>query len=119
MIALELFSWWYGAGWKQLFSRTNRNLAALGEAFSAGTLLKTLFAPWKRIITYPGAGLDAHLHAFIDNLVSRAIGFVVRIFVLVAFVFLSVLTLLLNAVMLVIWPLVPLGIVATIVKGLI
>lgn len=116
-MALELFRWWYGRGWATLLSRTNNNFVILSETFSAGTLLRTLFAPWKRIITYPGASLDAHLRAFADNLVSRVVGFVVRMFVLFTFVLLGGLALIISILQLVIWPLVPPAILAAIVMG--
>lgn len=116
-MALELFRWWYAAGWRELLRRTRRNFTWLGRSFSAGTLLLTLFDPWKRVITYPGAGLDAHLRALVDNTVSRFVGFWIRLFVLIAFVFSAVLLLAYNIVLLVAWPLIPLASVAVIVRG--
>ena len=117
MFMLDLFAWWYGAGWAGVLTSTKNRLAALSDMFSAKTLLRTLFAPWRRITTQPGAGLDAKFRAFGDNLVSRCIGFVVRSLVLltagIAFVFLGVAGLL----ELIVWPLVPFAGVALIVKG--
>ena len=118
-MALELFQWWYSRGWATLLRRTNNNFVILSETFSAGTLLRTLFAPWKRIITYPGASLDAHMRAFADNLISRIVGFVVRIFVLFAFVLLGMLALVASVIQLVIWPLIPPAMVVFIVLGLV
>jgi hypothetical protein len=117
MFMLDLFSWWYGAGWSGVVRSTGRRLNSLGEMFSTKILLRTLFSPWKRIMTYPGAGLDARMRAFGDNLVSRCIGFVIRSFVLfaafIAFIFLGCLGL----IELLFWPLVPLVAIALIVKG--
>lgn len=115
---VEIFRWWYTAGWRALLRRTSRNFTWLGQSFSAGTLLLTLFDPWKRVITYPGAGLDAHMRALVDNTVSRFVGFWIRLFVLVAFVFSAVILLIYNLVLLVAWPLIPLASIAAIVKGL-
>lgn len=69
-------------------------------------------------MTNPGAGLDAKLRAMGDNLVSRAVGFTVRVFVLLTAV---IMLLGMGAVALIevmAWPLVPLAIVAGLVKGL-
>jgi len=115
----SLFNWWYGAGWAGVMRSTQRRLATLAGMFSIAILLRTLFSPWKRIITYPGAGIDAKLRAFGDNLVSRCIGFVIRFFVLltagVALVLLSIAGL----IELLAWPLVPFAALALIVKGLV
>jgi hypothetical protein len=77
-----------------------------------------MFAPWKRIVTVPGAGIDAKLRAMGDNLVSRAVGFTVRLMVL----FVALLALGAVAVggivQIILWPLVPLLIVGCTVKGL-
>lgn len=118
MFMLDLVSWWYGSGWVGVLSATRRRLAGLAEAFSTKTLLHTLFAPWRRIITYPGASIDAKLRAFGDNLVSRCVGFTVRFFVLfaaaVSFIFLCGVGL----AELIVWPLLPFLALALIVKGL-
>jgi hypothetical protein len=118
MYLLGLFTWWYGAGWVGALKSSGRRLRSLANTFSIGILLRTLFAPWRRIVTYPGASLDAKLRAMGDNLVSRCIGFTVRFFVLlaagVAFVVLAAVSL----VEIVAWPLVPLAAVALVVEGL-
>lgn len=115
---LGLFSWWYGAGWKGILGATNRRLAALADMFSLNILLRTLFAPWKRVVTDPGASLDAKLRAFGDNLVSRAVGFTVRLFVLLAAAVSFVAIIIASIIELVAWPLLPILGVALIVKGL-
>lgn len=118
MLIVGLFSWWYGRGWTGVAHSTQRRLHSLADLFSIRILLHTLFSPWRRIITYPGAGLDARLRAFGDNLVSRAVGFTVRFFVLLTAAVGFVLVAVLGALELLIWPLVPLLGMALIVKGL-
>jgi hypothetical protein len=119
MIMLSLFSWWYGPGWAGVITSTKRRFDQLGDMFSITILLRTLFAPWRRIVTNPGAGIEAKMHALGDNLVSRCIGFTVRIFVLlaatVAFLLLAVAALL----EIILWPLVPLVSIGLIVRGLV
>lgn len=118
MFMLDLFSWWYGSGWAGVLGATRRRLGGLAEAFSVKILLGTLFAPWKRIVTYPGAGVDAKLRAWGDNLVSRFVGFTVRFIVLLAAAVSFAGLCLAGLAELVIWPLVPLLAVALVVKGL-
>jgi hypothetical protein len=86
--------------------------------FSVGTLLRTLFAPWRRIVSYPGASLSAHFQAAMDNLVSRAVGFTVRIFVLVAAALAMVIVAIVAVIEIIAWPLIPLAIVAGVIKGI-
>ena len=90
----------------------------LADAFSISTLLRTLFAPWRRIVSYPGASLDDKLRAMLDNLVSRGVGFVVRLFVLLAVAVLAVVIIIVDVVQIVAWPLVPLLIIGGVVMGL-
>ncbi len=118
MVILGLFSWWYGRGWAGVLKSTQHRLASLGEMFSIKILLNTLFAPWRRIITYPGAGLDARLRALGDNLVSRCVGFTVRFFVLLAAGVAFLCMIAVGILELVVWPLTPLLAAALIVKGL-
>jgi len=118
MFILDLFSWWYGSGWSGVLAATQRRLSGLAEAFSIKILLFTLFAPWKRIITYPGAGVEAKIRAFGDNLVSRLVGFMVRFIVLLAAAVSYVGLCLLGLAELVLWPLLPLLAISLIVKGL-
>lgn len=115
---LEYIKWWYGAGWAGAARAAGRRLEELADLFSVSILLQTLFSPWKRIITYPGAGLDAHMRAMLDNLVSRIIGFFVRIFVLIAAVVSVVILAIISAIQLAAWPLLPIAGVVLIVMGL-
>lgn len=119
MLVASFFMWWYGRGWREVATSFGSRLHGVADAFSAGQLLRTLFAPWRRIITPPGAGLSAKLRAWGDNVVSRAVGFVVRLLVLiaafVAVIFVGILTL----IELIVWPLMPVAVPVLIVKGLI
>jgi len=91
----------------------------IADTFSVSQLLRTLFSPWRRIITPPGAGLSAKFRAWGDNIVSRAVGFVVRVLVLlaalVAVLFVGILTL----GELIVWPFLPFAVPVLTVKGLI
>jgi len=119
MLALEFFRWWYGQGWRLRAQNIKRRLTRTSHLFSAPSLLRTLFAPWRRIVTYPGAGLEAHVQAATDNLVSRLVGFVVRLMVLVSAGVILLLVLVFSVVEVVVWPLLPLAVPAILAKGII
>ena len=118
MLAVAFIRWWYGAGWKGVSVGVQRRMDHTAQSFSVPTLVRTLFAPWKRIVTAPGAGIDAHLRAMGDNAVSRLVGFTVRLTVLfsagVSLAFMAGAGLL----QIVLWPLIPPAAIALIVGGL-
>jgi len=116
---LEMLRWWYVTGWIQAAHRIGSWTAAVEHMFSLSLLLKTLFAPWRRIITYGGRGLDAKVHAALDNLVSRAVGFVIRSFVILTACLAMLGALLASLVMVLLWPLLPLLCIFFIVRGLV
>ncbi len=118
MLVYEFFRWWYGPGWIGVGRGLNRRLSNLAEAFSVDLLLRTLFAPWRRIVSYPEASLGAHFHALIDNFVSRCIGFIVRLSVIIAAGLSAVVLLILGVGQLVAWPVLPPIALGLIVWGL-
>jgi hypothetical protein len=119
MLVFDFFGWWYGRGWGLTVQALKRRLGAISANFSVGQLLKTLFSPWRRIITYPGASLQARFRAWGDNLFSRIIGFFVRFFVLLAAALTLAIVGVLSLLQIIVWPLLPLAVVACVVKGVI
>jgi hypothetical protein len=117
MLALEFFSWWYSQGWVQLLHNVHRRMVRTSHLFSLPVLIRTLFAPWKRIITDPGAGLEAHVRAATDNLVSRLIGFCVRLMVLFTAGVILFFVGILAVVEIILWPLIPLAVLYAIWKA--
>jgi hypothetical protein len=118
MLAVALVRWWYGAGWKQVAANVRLRLKRTADSFSIQTLSRTLFAPWKRIVTAPGSGIDAHLRAIGDNMVSRAVGFTVRLTVLLTAGFCLLVLLLAGVLQILLWPVVPLAAVGLLIRGL-
>jgi len=119
MLAVAFVRWWYGAGWNTLIHNVQRRNQRTIDSFSVPTLMRTLFAPWKRIVTAPGAGIDAHLRAIGDNAISRLVGFTVRLTVLLsAAVSLAGMTIF-GLLQIIIWPAVPLLALAFIIGGLV
>lgn len=110
MLLALLYKWWYGAGWKRQFKRLPEGAKSAASAFSVTILLRTMFDPWKRIVSgsYVDTALDDKIKAMIDNLISRTVGFFVRLMTL----FVALLAILANITyrltILVVWPLLPL-----------
>ncbi|HXE10425.1 MAG TPA: hypothetical protein VN554_03305 [Verrucomicrobiae bacterium] len=119
MLVLSFLSWWYGPGWKQVFGSLGPRLKGVLTGFSVTQLLRTLAQPWRRIITYPGASLDAKVKAWGDNMVSRAIGFTVRFFVLLAALLVLIATAVLTIAEVIVWPLLPLAVPGCLIVGLV
>lgn len=114
----EMLRWWYSTGWMQAVQRITGWPQAVERLFSLGLLVRTLFAPWKRIISAPGRGLDAKLRASLDNLVSRCIGFVIRVFVIMAALAGMTAAFLSGLIAAVLWPALPLLSIGLLVKGI-
>ncbi len=118
MVPLQFITWWYGQGWQSVAANMAKRCQATVTAFSIGSLLQTMFAPWRRIVSYPGNSLSDHFHAWLDNLVSRIIGFMVRFFVLITAGVVLLVIAVYSLVEVVIWPFMPLLAIASIIKGL-
>ncbi|HVV25921.1 MAG TPA: hypothetical protein VHC21_02730 [Candidatus Saccharimonadales bacterium] len=119
MLAVSFFSWWYGRGWRQVAASFTARLRRVAATFSVSQLLRTLFAPWRRIISYPGASLGERFRAWGDNLFSRAVGFVVRLVVLFTALLVSVVVVLFSLIELIVWPLLPIAAPVLIIVGLV
>lgn len=119
MLALEFFTWWYGRGWSQLIHNMGLRILKVSHMFSAPILIRTLFAPWRRIVTYPGATLEARIRAMGDNFVSRMVGFTVRAFVLFTAGLMLLFTAIISGFEIAVWPLLPLSIPVAVVLGII
>ena len=84
MFIVGLLQWWYGAGWKQQLVRYRERLAGMYDYFSIDLLARSLFAPYRQIAAGKVRGpLAVQWRAFVDRLVSRVIGAMVRSIVIV------------------------------------
>ena len=118
MLLVEYFRWWYGPGWRDSANRLQSRLINIYFTFSVPILLPTMFAPWRRIITPPGKSLGDKVRAGIDNLVSRAVGFGVRLGALLMAMGMIIGTGLIGGLILLLWPLLPvLGPLLVVVGG--
>lgn len=106
---LAYVRWHYGEGLRELFGVAGNFLWFVTHFFSFKLLLKTLFAPWKRLgETYSG-GFDfgAFASTFIVNSLMRVVGFVTKTFVLLLGLVSYVLVLVFSLFIFVIWILAP------------
>lgn len=108
MVIVGLLSWWYGAGWRQRLFAVRDTLVNLYDYFSFELLLKTLFSPFRQISAGKVRGpLGVQFRAWIDRLVSRTIGAIVRSMVLVIGVVTVCLAVIWGIVRIIVWPLIP------------
>lgn len=118
LVLIEFFVWWYGRGWRQAAEGSINLIKKVQLTFSMAVLVRTLFSPWKQIVSIPGRSLEEKMRAMLDNFISRIIGFFVRFFVLGAAAFLVLGAALAGLVMTLAWPFIPLLIVFFAFRGL-
>lgn len=118
MLVRAFFSWWYREGWIQVAASFGTRIDNVAATFSVNQLLSTLFAPWRRIITYPGASLADKFHAWSDNIFSRTIGFIIRLLVLFTALLVSIAVSIFSLIELIAWPLLPVGIIGGVIVGI-
>ena len=109
MLIISFFHWWYGAGWKQQFVDYRTRVERISELFSIDILLKTMFSPWKQIVTHARAdqSFKAKQAAFVDNIVSRVVGFFVRLFTLITGVVAILAVVIFGFILVLLWPIIP------------
>lgn len=118
MLVTDFLSWWYGQGWKSVFENYATRVSAVQDLFSVKQLLRTLFEPWRRIITYPGDSLAEKFRAWGDNVVSRVVGFCVRCIMLFASLLATLAAIVFTTIEAVVWPILPLAAPALLLWGL-
>lgn len=109
MLILALFSWWYSTGWGRFARRLVRRLSDTLDFFSIGALLMSLFSPYRQLSAGKVQGpLGVQLRAWADRQISRAIGAVVRLVVIIFGLVATLFTFIIELLLLIAWPLVPL-----------
>lgn len=107
---MAFFSWWYGEGWRRQVSRISARMDALFDYFSFDLLLRTLFAPFRQISAGRVNGpIGLQFRAWLDRLVSRFVGAMVRSAVLIAGIVAVLFAGVIAVVQLVLWPILPLA----------
>lgn len=109
MLILNCLQWWYGTGWKWRAAQSGRVMSGWADYFSVESILRTMFAPYKLTLTGGhGRGLSEKFQVLLDSLVSRFVGFLVRLSLLLAAALLFVVYGILSVAALIVWPFVPL-----------
>lgn len=119
MLIMSWLWWWYGRGWADTATAWRSRLRRIYLDFSVPLLATTLFAPWRRIVSGGGGSLEQRFRAGVDNLVSRVVGFFVRVLALAAALVLITLGAVFGAALLVAWPFVPVAAVGLILVGIV
>lgn len=84
MAIVGILIWWYSAGLRQALRSVQARLISMLDYFSIDLLIRTLFSPFRQISAGSVDGpLPVQLRAFVDRLVSRLVGAVVRTMVMI------------------------------------
>lgn len=114
---VAFFKWWYGPGWAIVWHNSLARLRHVGQSFSIKLLIRTLFAPWRRI-SMSGRSLDGKIQAAVSNGVGRLVGFTVRVIVLLTAGMVFVVFAIFGLFSIVLWPLIPPAAVAAGIGGI-
>ncbi len=120
MLMIGMLQWWYSEGWKLFWQKFVDKLRNAADFFSIRLLVQEMFAPFRQIsageIASPSLG--ARISVFFDKLLSRLIGAVTRLFLLIMGIILIILEAIIGAVIAILWPLAPVLIVGCIVLSI-
>lgn len=110
MFLVGLISWWYGRGWLGQWKRIAERFMTTLEFFSIGQLVSTLFAPFRQISANQGSdgSFGGAFRAFIDQLISRIIGSIVRFFTILFGLIVIILQAIYETLIMIAWWFVPL-----------
>jgi len=108
-LVLAYAKWHYGRGLREFFGVAGNFLWFVSNFFSFKLLLKTWFAPWKRLGENYEGGLDikAFASTLVVNTLMRLVGFVTKTIVLAVGFVSYVLAAIFSFFVLVIWVLAP------------
>lgn len=110
MLITGLISWWYSDGYKLFANKLWSKLGDTVDLFSISSLLGTLFAPYRQIAANErGDSFDAKFAAFIDRGVSRLVGGVARLGIILIGIIVIIIQAIGSMFSLLIWPVLPLS----------
>lgn len=113
------FVWWYTEAYSKLLVFLGRFFVYLIDLFSVKSCLLTLFYPWRRdLVSYEGLNISDRFQVLTLNLSSRFIGAIIKIFTLLTFIVIGVISLVLSSFMIFSWLIYPLIILICLLYGL-
>ncbi len=115
MVIVHILGWWYSRGWIWVLTTSGEYLSSIFSSFSVGTLLRTLFSPWKQIQTQ--VTFRNFIQSQIDNFISRFIGAIVRLGMLLLSLVITIVIALVTILALVSWVFIPLFVVLLPIVG--
>lgn len=107
---MNYLRWHYFSAPKFIFYLTGNYLYFIGHIFSVKLLAKTLLSPWRKEVakkTKPGFNLQEIIDTFSFNIISRILGFIVRISALFASFIFLIIVVLLGSLLFILWFLIP------------
>ena len=105
---MNIIEWWYGDGFKKKLAKLRNQLLKTTDFFSFDILVKTLFNPFRQISANQVNGsIEVEMRAFFDKLISRIIGFNVRLVVMFAGIVCLLLQMIWSIVEIIFWLLTP------------
>ena len=122
MAIVEMFFWWYTHGWRVFVDKIFGFFSNITDFFSMDSLVRTLFKPFRQISAESassGTSLDLKFHMFIDRLVSRAVGFISRLVLLLAGTIIIIFGGIVSVILIILWPIIPFMPIAGIILAII
>lgn len=111
--------WWYLEEPVYLWKISMNIFVKTFYSFSIPLLLRTLFDPWKRdISSAENASMQDLFQLWISNLVSRFIGFIVRLITIFTGLLVSSLVLILELAVILAWFAMPVIVIYLLINGL-
>lgn len=108
MFIVGILTWWYTDGWRERYRMTREAIVKTLDYFSISLLLKTLFSPFRQISAGKVRGpIGVQLQAFLDRLVSRLIGAMVRSMIIFVGIGGIIIHMVWGAIVLTMWAVIP------------
>ena len=116
----NFFSWYYTDAPRSTFRNGIRRTIGFLNYFSVLLLFATLFSPWHRIVESYGRGFDPRVFfsTLAGNIISRILGAIVRSFVIITGLAITLLAALFGLLLTALWVVLPLLIPVLFVGGL-
>lgn len=111
------FYWWYAEEPAYLWRAINITTKKIFYSFSVSLLLRTLFDPWKRDAVTTEGSLQTVYQVWLNNLVSRFVGFMVRFLTILVGLFLTILFFMVAILFFLAWLILPIIIIYLLVNG--